>query len=159
MVLYRRFDKGAVVAKYKEDYFEIGEDFTPREVSKEAASSSEFMLNLGKAATILTQRTRENTLGLHSIAGLLTPVEVDDLADKRAKVRKFQNEYRDLTYVPEISDRKLRVSYSFLFSLGSNEVSPPLLRARKRRTTSCLIRGISLPTGSGAASGSGAAKR
>jgi len=60
--------------------------------------------------------------------GLLTPEGSDQFNRKWLDVRKRKNDWRDLTYVPEITDQKQRVRYTYL----SPEIgSPPMLRARQ----------------------------
>ena len=41
--------------------------------------------------------------------GLLTPEGTDLVCRQRSDERRVKNNWRNLTYVPEISDRKLRV--------------------------------------------------
>ena len=59
--------------------------------------------------------------------GLLTPEGTDLVSRQMRDERRVKNNWRNLTYVPEISDLKHRVRYTYLSTEMS---SPPLLRAR-----------------------------
>lgn len=62
--------------------------------------------------------------------GLLTPSEEAKVCEHRHEYRKRKFDYRNLTFIPEISDKKHRISYNYL---SADLNSPPLLRTRQRR--------------------------
>ena len=51
-----------------------------------------------------------------------------EFCQQQDKIRKQKREIRNLTYVPQITDKKYRVGYSYL---APDVVSPPMLRARQ----------------------------
>ena len=65
---------------------------------------------------------------LYLIAGLLSKESIDKIYQQQDNIREKKREIRNLTYVPEIRDKKLRVGYSYL---APDVTSPPMLRARQ----------------------------
>lgn len=61
---------------------------------------------------------------------LFTPKEVDNVLDVVEQFSKKKIEYRNMTYIPEMLDKKLKISYNYL---APDINSPPLLRTRQRR--------------------------
>jgi hypothetical protein len=61
---------------------------------------------------------------------LFTPKEVDNVLDVVQEFSKKKLEYRNMTYIPEMLDKKLKISYNYL---APDINSPPLLRTRQRR--------------------------
>jgi len=90
---------------HETEYLEVDDAVVPQERTLETVDHGQFMLNIG----------------------LLTPEGTDIVCRQRSDERRVKNNWRNLTYVPEISDRKHRVRYTYL---SPEMTSPPLLRAR-----------------------------
>ena len=65
------------------------------------------------------------------ILGLISEKSTEEVYEQLISIRDKKREVRNLTYVPEIRDRKLRVGYSYL---APDVTSPPMLRARQGGT-------------------------
>jgi len=61
---------------------------------------------------------------------LFTPKEVDNALDVVHQFSQKKLEYRNMTYIPEMLDKKHKISYNYL---APDINSPPLLRTRQRR--------------------------
>lgn len=95
--------------EYTEEAAEVAKEFTFK-----AIDLNQFMLNIG----------------------LLTPVNCNKVEKRWLEERKVKNHWRNLTYIPEISDRKHRVRYTYL----SPEIgSPPMLRGRQQNQGATAI--------------------
>ena len=62
---------------------------------------------------------------------------IDDIYQQQANIRLKTREVRNLTYVAEMRDKKLRVGYSYL---APDVSSPPMLRARQGNPTNEGVR-------------------
>ena len=62
---------------------------------------------------------------------LFRPVDVSSIVDLLNEDAQKKLNYRNLTYIPELSDKKHKISYTYL---APDINSPPLLRTRQRRT-------------------------
>ena len=60
--------------------------------------------------------------------GLVTSESIDEIYKQQENIRVKTRDVRNLTYVVEIRDKKLRVGYSYL---APDVTSPPMLRARQ----------------------------
>ena len=62
---------------------------------------------------------------------LFTPVDVCSIVSLLNEDAQKKLNYRNMTYIPELSDKKHKMSYTYL---APDINSPPLLRTRQRRT-------------------------
>ena len=62
---------------------------------------------------------------------LFRPVDVSSIVELLNEDAQKKLNYRNLTYIPELSDKKHKLSYTYL---APDINSPPLLRTRQRRT-------------------------
>ncbi len=65
--------------------------------------------------------------------GLFEPQEVDSLIDLIKEDGRAKIHYRNMTYIPEMSDKKHKLTYTYL---APDINSPPMLRTRQRRQVS-----------------------
>ena len=69
--------------------------------------------------------------------GLVTSESIDEIYKQQENIRVKTRDVRNLTYVAEIRDKKLRVGYSYL---APDVTSPPMLRARQGNPTTEGVR-------------------
>ena len=62
---------------------------------------------------------------------LFTPVDVSSITKLMNEDNQKKLNFRNLTYIPELSDKKHKISYTYL---APDINSPPLLRTRQRRS-------------------------
>ena len=62
------------------------------------------------------------------VAGLISAESINTIYEQQDCIRQKKREIRNLTYVPEIRDKKIRVGYSYLVP---DVTSPPMLRNRQ----------------------------
>merc|ERR1712227_885055 len=62
---------------------------------------------------------------------LFRPVDVSSIVDLLNEDAQKKLNYRNLTYIPELSDKKHKISYTYL---APDINSPPLLRTRQRNS-------------------------
>ena len=62
---------------------------------------------------------------------LFEPTEVDQILNILDEDAKQKIDFRNMTYIPEISDKKHKISYTYL---APDIQSPPLLRTRQRNS-------------------------
>jgi hypothetical protein len=62
------------------------------------------------------------------ISGLISQESIVTVYEQQSNIREKKREIRNLTYVPETRDKKLRVGYSYV---PLDVTSPPMLRNRQ----------------------------
>ena len=62
---------------------------------------------------------------------LFTPVDVNSIIELLNEENQKKLNFRNMTYIPELSDKKHKISYTYL---APDINSPPLLRTRQRRS-------------------------
>ena len=73
----------------------------------------------------------------YCLIGLVTIESIDDIYKQQVNIQVKTREVRNLTYVAEMRDKKLRVGYSYL---APDVTSPPMLRARQTNPTNEGVR-------------------